>query len=409
MFRLAATFSYKVRDKSGKLISGAIEAESAAAVSAKLRSMGYIVLEVSEKKEALSFSLPGFRKKVKLGDLTVFARQFATLINSGVSITRALAILAEQTQNPTLVEVIKQVRKDVEAGLSLSEALAKQEKIFPPIFVNMVRAGEAGGVLDEVLERLAEHFEKEAGIKARVKSALTYPSAVFAFSLIIATVMIVFVVPIFKGMFESLGGDLPAATQMLVNLSNFIKTKWWLILLFIFGFVYGLKMVNRNERGKYFLDSLKLKLPIFGNLIKKMSIAKFARTFSTLVSSGVPILQSLDIVADTAGNSVVTKAIKEARTSIKEGESISKPLSKSPVFPPMVVQMISVGEETGALDTMLKKIADFYDEEVTTMVESLTSLLEPLLMIFMGLMIGGIVISLYLPMFQIIAVMNQQG
>lgn len=405
---MPTTYAYKVRDRSGKVISGAIEAESAQAVASKLRSMGYIVLEISEKKEAFSFSL-SFRKKVKLKDLTVFSRQFATMINSGVSITRALAILAEQTDNPTLAEVIRQLRKDVEAGLSLSEALAKHDKIFPPIFVNMTRAGEAGGVLDEVLLRLAEHFEKDAAIRGRVKSALTYPVAVLVFSLLIATAMIVFVVPTFMNMFESLGGNLPAATQMLVNLSNFVRGRWYIIIGTIVAIIYVYKFLNKTEKGKFFFDSLKLKLPIFGMLIKKMSLSKFARTFSTLVASGVPILQAMDIVADTAGNEVVAKAIREARSSIKEGESISKPLSKSPVFPPMVVQMISIGEETGALDTMLKKIADFYDEEVSAMVESLTSLLEPILMIFLGILIGGIVIALYLPMFSIISVMNQQG
>lgn len=261
----------------------------------------------------------------------------------------------------------------------------------------MVRAGEAGGVLDEVLQRLAEHFERDAAIKGRVKSALTYPVAVLMFSLLIATAMIVFIVPTFMNMFESLGGDLPAATQMLVNLSNFIRERWYLIIGTIIGLVYAYRAINRTERGKFILDSIKLKMPILGNLIKKMSISKFSRTFSTLVASGVPILQALDIVADTAGNEVVAKAIREARASIKEGESISKPLSKTTVFPPMVVQMISVGEETGALDTMLKKIADFYDEEVSATVDSLTSLLEPILMIFLGLIIGGIVISFTFP------------
>lgn len=405
---MPATYAYKVRDRQGKIISGAIEAESAQAVATKLRSMGYIVLEIQEKKEAFSFSL-SLGKKIKQKDLTVFARQFATMINSGVSITRALAILADQTENPTLAEVIKQLRKDVETGLSLSEALAKQRKVFPPIFINMVRAGEAGGVLDETLLRLAEHFEKDAAIKSRVKSALTYPVAVLIFSLLIAIAMIVFVVPTFMNMFESLGGNLPAATMMLVRLSNFMRSKWYLIIGSILLLVYGYRAVNKTEKGKYFFDSVKLRLPVFGGLIKKMAISKFARTFSTLVASGVPILQALDIVADTAGNEVVARALREARASIKEGETISRPLSKFTVFPPMVVQMIAVGEETGALDTMLKKIADFYDEEVTAMVDSLTSLLEPLLMIFLGIIIGGIVIALYLPMFSIISVLNQQG
>lgn len=405
---MAATYMYKVRDKQGKIISGAIEAESKGAVASKLREMGYIILEISEKKEGFSFSFPGIRKKVKLKDLTVFSRQFATMINSGVSITRALAILAEQTENPTLSAVITQIQKDVEGGLSISEALSKQEKIFPPIFVNMAKAGEAGGVLDEVLLRIADHFEKEANLRARVKSAMSYPIAVFTFSIVIAFIMITFIVPVFMRMFEALGGDLPTATRMLVNLSNFIRTRWYILLAVGVGSYYGFKAFKANPNGKYIIDTIKLKLPIFGPLARKLGIAKFSRTLGTLISSGVPILQALDIVADTAENAVITKAIRESRASIKEGESISKPLSESGVFPPMVVQMISIGEETGALDTMLKKIADFYDEEVSTTVDSLTSLLEPVLMIFMGVIIGGIVISLYMPMFQVISVLQKQ-
>ena len=405
---VAATYVYRVRDRSGKIISGAIEAESQTAVTSKLRQMGYIVLEISEKREAFSISLPGRKKKVKLKDLTVFSRQFATMINSGVSITRALAILSEQVENPTLAAVITQVQKDVEGGLSLSEALAKQEKIFPPIFVNMARAGEAGGVLDEVLLRIADHFESEASLRARVKSAMTYPVAVFIFAITIAFIMITFIVPIFMNMFSSLGGDLPGPTKMLVGLSNFIRGRWYIIFGTLMAFVYGFRAFKRNPRGRYIWDSFKLKMPVLGQLSRKMAIAKFARTFSTLISSGVPILQALDIVAETAENAVVTKAIRESRASIKEGETISKPLGASGVFPPMVVQMIAIGEETGALDSMLKKIADFYDGEVSATVDSLTSLLEPVLMVFMGVMIGGIVVSLYLPMFSVISVLNQQ-
>lgn len=405
---MAATYVYRVRDKSGKIISGAIEAESQSAVTNKLRQMGYIVLEISEKREAFSISLPGRKKKVKLKDLTVFSRQFATMINSGVSITRALAILSEQVENPTLAAVIAQVQKDVEGGLSLSEALAKQEKIFPPIFVNMARAGEAGGVLDEVLLRIADHFESEASLRARVKSAMTYPVAVFIFAITIAFIMITFIVPIFMNMFSSLGGDLPGPTKMLVALSDFIRSRWYVLFGALAAFVYGFRAFKRNPRGRFIWDNFKLKMPVLGQLTRKMAIAKFARTFSTLISSGVPILQALDIVAETAENAVVTKAIRESRASIKEGETISKPLGASGVFPPMVVQMIAIGEETGALDSMLKKIADFYDGEVSATVDSLTSLLEPVLMVFMGVMIGGIVVSLYLPMFSVISVLNQQ-
>jgi type IV pilus assembly protein PilC len=405
---MAATYVYRVRDKSGKIISGAIEAESQSAVTNKLRQMGYIVLEINEKREAFSISLPGRKKKVKLKDLTVFSRQFATMINSGVSITRALAILSEQVENPTLAAVITQVQKDVEGGLSLSEALAKQERIFPPIFVNMARAGEAGGVLDEVLLRIADHFESEANLRSRVKSAMTYPVAVFIFAITIAFVMITFIVPVFMNMFSSLGGDLPGPTKMLVALSDFIRSRWYVLFGTLAAVVYGFRAFKRNPRGRFIWDSFKLKMPVLGQLTRKMAIAKFARTFSTLISSGVPILQALDIVAETAENAVVTKAIRESRASIKEGESISKPLGASGVFPPMVVQMIAIGEETGALDSMLKKIADFYDDEVSATVDSLTSLLEPVLMVFMGVMIGGIVISLYLPMFSVISVLNQQ-
>lgn len=405
---MPATYVYKVKDRLGKEITGAIEAESQSAVAGKLRQMGYIVLDISEKKETFSISLPGLKKKVKLKDLTVFSRQFATMINSGVSITRALAILAEQSENPTLSAVITQMQKDVEGGLSLSEALAKQEKIFPPIFVNMARAGEAGGILDEVLLRIADHFEREANLRGRVKSALTYPVAVFFFAITIAFVMITFIVPVFSNMFATLGGDLPGPTRLLVNLSNFIRTKWYLLLGSAVGFFYIIKAVKRSPSGKYFFDKVKLKLPVLGPLTRKLSIAKFSRTLGTLISSGVPILQSMDIVADTAGNAIVTKAVKDSRASIKEGESISKPLGVSGVFPPMVVQMIAIGEETGALDTMLKKISDFYDEEVGATVDALTSLLEPILMVFMGVMIGGIVISLYLPMFSVITVLQKQ-
>ncbi len=403
---MPATFVYKVRDRTGKIISGAIEADSQIAVASKLRSMGYIVVNISEKKEGLSFSLP-VKRKVKAKDLTVFARQFATMINSGVSITKSLSILADQTESQALANIVLQLQKDVEGGLSLSEALSKHSKIFPPLFINMVRAGEAGGVLDEVLLRIAEHFEKEQGLKSRIKSALAYPVAIFSFSVVLVFIMITFIVPIFVGMFATLGGELPLPTKILLAMSNFIRGIGGLFLLGgVIGFIFGYRSFTATEKGRFLVDKVKLHLPVFGSLTQKMAIAKFTRTFGTLISSGVPILQALDIVADTAENAVVTKSVREARASIKEGETISAPLSSSGVFPPMVVQMIAVGEETGALDSMLKKIADFYDEEVSSTVDTLTSLIEPFMMLFLGLTIGGIVISLYMPMFKVVTLIK---
>lgn len=405
---MPATYVYRVRDKAGKVISGAIEAENQMAVASKLRGMGYVVLDISEKKEAAG--LGGFsliKRGVKTKDITVFARQFATMINSGVSITKALAILADQTESPTLRTVITQIQKDVEGGLSLSEALSKHPQVFPPIFVNMTRAGEAGGVLDESLVRIAEHFEKDMELKGKIKSALSYPIAVLGLALVLVFAMIIFIVPIFVGMFNQLGGELPLPTKILLALSGFIRGFWWLIGGVIFGLVFAYRQAKKNPQTLFVIDSIKLRLPVFGILTQKMSLAKFTRTFATLIASGVPILQAMDIVAETAENAVITKAVKEARSSIKEGETISKPLSNSKVFPPMVVQMIAIGEETGALDTMLNKVADFYDSEVTATVESLTSMLEPILMMFLGLSVGGILISIYMPMFQIITLIGK--
>ncbi len=404
---MAATYSYRVRDRSGKILTGAIEAESLTAVASKLRSMGYIVLDISEKKEGISLGGFSLFKRVKSKDLTVFTRQFATMINAGVSITKALGILAEQTANATLSTVISQLQKDVEGGLSLSEALAKHPKVFPPIFVNMTRAGEAGGVLDDALLKIAEHFEKDQELKSRIKSALSYPIAVVSVATILVFVMITFIVPMFVRMFETMGGELPLPTKMLLALSGFIRGVGGVFIFAgIVGIYLGYKAANSRPNSKYVIDKIKLRLPVMGSLVQKMSLAKFTRTFATLIASGVPILQAMDIVADTAGNEVVTRSVKEARSSIKEGETISKPLAKSSVFPPMVVQMIAIGEETGALDAMLTKIADFYDAEVTATVDALTSILEPLLMLFLGVSVGGVVIALYMPMFSIITMIK---
>jgi type IV pilus assembly protein PilC len=391
------SFNYSVRDKTGKITKGTLDGDSRDAVGAKLRQMGYIA----------SLGKISFGTGVKMKDVTIFARQFATMINAGLSLTKCLSILAQQTESAGLREVINQVAKDVEAGQSLSDSLLKHPKVFPAIFINMVRAGETGGVLDEVLLRVADHFERDMALKAKIKSAMTYPVAMGFLVLVILAAMMIFVVPTFEEMFSSMGGELPAITQLLVNISNFVAGIGGIIsVVVIVGAVFAFRFAVGTDQGRMVWDAIKLRAPVFGSLIRKLSLAKFTRTFGTLVSAGVPILSALDIVADTAGNAVVARAVKKARSAIKEGETIAKPLGESPVFPSMLVQMISVGEETGALDAMLNKIADFYDEEVATSVEGLTSLIEPLMMASLGVVVGGMVIALYMPMFQVITLVQ---
>jgi type IV pilus assembly protein PilC len=399
-----ATFKYTVRDKAGKPVEGTIDGATKEAVSAKLRSMGYVIVSLDESGGVLD-RLNGIQlgTGVKPADITVFARQFATMIGAGLSLTKCLSILGAQTESSALRIIITQIARDVESGQSLSDAMAKHPKVFPPIFINMVRSGETGGVLDEVLNRVADHFEREAMIKGRIKSAMTYPIAMGSLVLIILIAMLVFVVPTFQSMFKSMGGTLPAPTQVLVNLSE--GARGWPGLFTVIG-VIALTILFRwwtaTPDGLYTWDSIKLRMPVFGKLIRKMALSRFTRTFGTLVSAGVPILAALDIVGTTSGNEVIARAVRKVRSAIKEGETIAKPLSENPVFPAMVVQMISVGEETGALDSMLSKVAEFYDEEVTTGVDGLTSLIEPLMMATLGAVVGGVVIALYLPMFEVI-------
>ena len=402
-----STFNYSVRDKAGKIVKGSLEGDNREAVSSKLRQMGYIVLELDQKSGLASLGEIKFGTGVKPKDITIFARQFSTMINAGLSLTKCLSILAAQTESAGLRDVIQQVAKDVEAGQSLSDSLSKHPKIFPPIFVNMVRAGETGGVLDEVLNRVADHFEQEQALKGKIKSAMTYPIAMGALVLIILVAMMIFVVPTFESMFKDMGGELPFMTQVLVDASNFVAGPGGIVTVVAMAMLFLLfRWWKGTKSGKLIWDGVKLRMPVFGGLIRKISLAKFTRTFGTLVSAGVPILSALDIVADTAGNEVVAAAVKKTRSAIKEGETIAKPLSESTVFPSMLVQMIAVGEETGALDAMLNKIADFYDEEVSTAVEGLTSLIEPLMMATLGVVVGGMVVALYMPMFQVITLVQ---
>ena len=399
-----ATFEYAVRDRAGKVVTGKIEAESPAQVAAKLKSMGYAPLKIGEVSSGgmrMEISLPRLGAKVKLKEIAVFARQFSTMINSGLSMLRSLSILEEQQPNKKFAEVISEVRAEVESGSALSTSMAKHPDVFQPLMVNMIRAGEVGGFLDQVLNQIADNYEAEVKLRGKVKSAMTYPVAVLVMAILMTIGMLMFVVPTFAGLFTQLGGQLPAPTQILVNLSNFLKVAIVpLVILTIVGFVVWVRVKN-TDRVREFVDPLKLKAPIFGSLFQKIALARFCRNLGTMLRSGVPILQALDIVADTSGNKVITHAVEDIEESVRQGESLTQPLSQHSVFPAMVVQMLAVGEDTGALDAMLAKIADFYDAEVESTTEQLTALIEPLMIAVIGSIIGGMIIALYMPIFKV--------
>lgn len=402
---MAETFTYKVKDRSGRLVEGRLEADSAQLVVGKLRSMGYTPIEIQQQSSSSlgrDVKIPFLSDRVGLKDVAVLSRQFATMINSGLPLLRALTILAEQTENKALADIANQVRIDVERGSSLSAALAKHPKAFNRLYVSMVKAGEIGGVLDSTLLRLAETIEKQVELRRKIKSAMTYPVVVGVMVLLIVTGMLLFVIPMFENLYTELGGTLPVPTRVLIVISSAARKLWYVVVALEIGAVFAFRRWVQTEKGRQAWDSVKLRVPVFGSLVRKTALARFARTFSALVRSGVPILESLDIVADTSGNHVVSTAVKDTQAGVKGGEPIAKRLEDHEVFPPMVVQMMAVGEETGALDDMLDKIADFYDQEVEATVDALTSLIEPLLIVVMGLAVGGMVIALYLPMFNII-------
>ncbi|MEP6760305.1 MAG: type II secretion system F family protein [Sporichthyaceae bacterium] len=395
------TYQYSVRDKSGKIVSGTLEAENQTAVVSKLKSMGYAPMSVTESKAGMKkeLSIPGFGNRVKLKDLAIMSRQFATMISSGLSLLRALTILSEQTENKALAKVLNEVRNDVETGQALSAAMAKHVTVFPPLMVNMTRAGEVGGFLDSVLLQIAANYEAEVKLRSKIKSAMTYPVVVFAISIIAVVGMLLFIVPVFASMFDDLGGTLPAPTRILVFMSNALK---FAMPVLVVGLVVGFfvwQKVKHTEKVRNVLDPIKLKLPIFGKLFQKVALSRFSRNLGTMLSSGVPILQSLDIVADTSGNVVLARAVRDVQDSVRQGESLVQPLAKHWVFPAMVVQMMAVGEDTGALDSMLHKISDFYDQEVEATTEALTSLIEPLMIAVLGGIIGSMIIALYMPIF----------
>jgi type IV pilus assembly protein PilC len=402
---VSQSYAYKVRDRQGKLLSGTLEAESVTIVAGKLRSMGYVpvAIESGESKSLQrELKIPYFSGRIKLKEVAVFSRQFATMINSGLTLLRSLSILADQTSNKELARIVGEVRRDVERGSSLSVAMAKHPKAFSRLYVAMVRSGETGGSLDTVLLRLATTIEKQVELRRKVKSAMTYPIVVGIIVVLILMAMLIFVVPMFKGMYADLNAKLPLPTLILLTMSNIIK-KFFPLVLVAAGFgVWSLKRYVATPGGRRRLDAFKLKAPVFGQLAHKTALARFSRSLAALVRAGVPILDALDIVAETAGNTILAEAAADTAAAVKSGESLARPLEAHPVFPPMVVQMIAVGEETGALDELLEKIADFYDSEVEATVDALTSLIEPLLIVVMGISVGGMVIALYMPMFSII-------
>jgi type IV pilus assembly protein PilC len=355
------------------------------------------------KKE---LSIPGFGKKVKLKDLSIMARQFATMVNSGLSLLRTLTILSEQTANKELARVLSVVRNEVETGMALSSALGKHPRVFPPIMINMVRAGEVGGFLDSVMLQLATNFESEVKLRGKVKSAMTYPVVVLCISIVAVIGMLLFIVPVFSKMFKTLGGKLPLPTQLLVDLSGALKyIAVPLVVLVVVGVVLWGKF-KHTPQVRNVVDPIKLKLPVFGKLFQQIALSRFTRNLGTMMHSGVPILQSLDIVADTTGNVVVGRVVRDVQDSVRTGEALTAPLAKHPVIPAMVVQMMTVGEETGALDTMLHKISEFYDQEVESTTESLTALIEPLMIAFLGGVIGSMIVALYMPIFKIFSLIS---
>jgi type IV pilus assembly protein PilC len=401
---MPTSYAYKVRDREGKMAAGSMEAESEAAVVGRLRQLGYAPISIEADKGAglkTEVKLPG-TGRVKLKDLAVFSRQFATMINSGLSLLRSLTILGEQTSNRRLGEVILQVRAEVEQGTSLSAALAKHPKVFNRLYVSMVRAGEIGGFLDQVLVKVAETFEKEVELRGKIRSAMTYPVVVSIMVIGIVAAMLIFIVPTFASLYDSLGGTLPLPTRMLMGASNVLRRFFLLVLVAVIVLVFLFRRWKATDRGRYQLDRFKLKVKVFGPLFHKTALSRFSRTLSTLIRAGVPILQALEIVGETVNNMVISRAVRDVQDAVREGESLATPLAKHATFPAMVVQMMAVGEETGALDIMLSKVADFYDQEVEAAVASLTSMIEPILIAVMGACVGGMVIALYMPLFNII-------
>lgn len=403
-------WDYQGRDGAGKLVKGRLEATTEGAAVERMRALGLVPVKVAEAKAGTGLnreiSFGGLGGRVGLKDLAILSRQAATMVSAGLSLLKTLSILTEQTQNKKLKEVLGTVTRDVETGYSLSDALAKHEREFPPLMVSMIRAGETGGFLDGALETVATNYEKEEKLRQTIKSAMTYPVMVLILAVVAVVLMLLFIVPIFEEMFSGMGGELPIPTQILVVLS---KSMVFVVpILVIGGVVFAIWWnANKNtERVRKFVDPLKLRLPVFGMLLKKIAITRFSRNLSDMVAAGVPILQALTVVGETSGNWVVEQASRNVAASVRTGKSIAEPLAEETVFPPMATQMIAVGEDAGALETMLKKVADFYDSEVQATTEALTSIIEPLLIAFLGVVVGGMIVALYMPIFNIVTLVQ---
>jgi len=402
-------FSYEAVEPSGRVVKGSLEAESASTVLAKLQSLNYTVVDVVQSRATGAMPLLGRKGggKVKLAALVIFSRQFATMVNAGINILKCLDILEAQTKDPVLKPVITEVRKDVVAGASLTDALTKHPKVFSKLFISMVRAAEVGGILDLILDRLATFLEKEQEVIGRIKGAMVYPVCVLIFAIFMVIAMFIFVLPTFKQIFAETGAELPLITKMLFMISDFIRGNWFLLPTVPIVGVLAFRWYYSTDQGRWNIDKLKLRIPVVGELIQKMAISRFSRTFGTLVNSGVPVLRSLEIVAETAGNVVISKAVDEARNSVREGQRVSQPLAASGIFPQMVTQMMDIGEETGRMSDMLIKVATFYDNEVDVAVKALTSLIEPMLIIVLGGIVGFIVGSIMVPMFSMIGAIQK--
>ena len=392
--------------KKGKTIRGELEAADEKMARLQLKRRNFKIKKIKEKPKDLFANVSFMQPKITSKDLVIFTRQFSTMIDAGLPLVQGLTILAEQMENKTFKGILKTVVSDVEGGASLAESLQKHPKVFDNLFVNLVAAGEVGGILDTILQRLATHIEKAQKLKARIKSAMTYPAIVVAVAILVISVIMIFVIPVFESMFADFGSALPLPTQIVVNISRFMKGNVHYVIGAAIVLVIAFKKFKSTKFGRKKVDTIALKLPVFGSLLKKVAVASFTRTLGTMIASGVPIISAMEIVAKTSGNMVLEEVILDVRSSIVEGQPIAEPLSENDIFPSMVVQMIGVGEATGALETMLEKIADFYDDEVDAAVDALTSMLEPLLMVFLGGTIGGLVVAMYLPIFGMAAAMG---
>jgi type IV pilus assembly protein PilC len=393
-------YTWVATTRKGRTLKGEIEAVDETIALSQLKRRKLTVKKIKPKPKDLFENVAFMQPKVTNKDIVIFTRQFSTMIDAGLPLVQGLNILAEQAENSTFKRILKEITRDVEGGATLAEALKKHPKVFDNLFVNLVAAGEVGGILDTILQRLATYIEKAEKLKSQIKGAMTYPIVVVSVAVLVIAVILIFVIPVFQEMFEGFGSALPVPTQVVVNMSNFMKANIHYMIIGLIVFIFLFRRYRKTARGRKQTDALALKLPIFGPLLKKVAVARFTRTLGTMISSGVPILDALEVVAKTSGNVVLEEVIFEVRASIAEGQTIAEPLSETDIFPGMVIQMISVGEATGALDTMLEKIADFYDDEVDTAVDALTSMLEPMLMVFLGGSIGGLVIAMYLPIFK---------